>query len=440
MVAGVASLDPFEAAARLIEGPRVARAAWLDTARPNQLTPAGAWNAAVWLAGRGFGKTRTGAEDIAYWASRHPGTRIALVGPTFADARDTMVEGESGLLSVLERYDLLRTRNGWNRSLGELFLKNGCRMKLFSGDEPDRLRGPQHHRAWVDELATFQYPEAWDQLLFGLRLGDRPQAIITTTPRPTVLIRELIAREDVHVTRGSTFDNAAHLAPAALAQLRERYDGTRLGRQELYAELLLDTPGALVTLDMIDKARVKLAPTVLQHVLVGVDPAITATERSDETGIVVVGQYDTHLYVLEDQSAIRTPDGWGRAAITAWVEWEADGIVYETNQGGDLVKATIVQAYRDMRAAGLVTGPEPRLIPVHASRGKRVRAEPVAALYEQARIHHVGSLAHLEDEWTSWTTQSKDSPDRMDAMVWAATVLLDLAAPVTGGGRFPISA
>ncbi|MGZ6376668.1 MAG: terminase large subunit domain-containing protein, partial [Ktedonobacterales bacterium] len=218
---------------------------WPFWARPEQVTPDGKWNIWLILAGRGWGKTRTGAEDVKAYGLTHPDSRIAIVAPTYADARDTCIEGDSGLLRILPR-NALKT---WNRSLGELELTNGTRYKLFSADEPDRLRGPQHHRAWCDELAAWKYTDTWDQLLFGLRLGTHPQIVATTTPRPVKLIRDLVERSDVHVTRGNTFDNAANLAPAALEQLRAKYSGTRLGRQELFAEILGDTPGALWTRD-----------------------------------------------------------------------------------------------------------------------------------------------------------------------------------------------
>ena len=238
--------------------------AWRETARSNQLTPDGEWLVWLILAGRGFGKTRTGAEDVAWYGIMNPGSRIAVVAPTYADARDTCIEGDSGLQNVLPRQAIA----AWNRSLGELLLTNGTRYKLFSADEPERLRGPQHHRAWCDEVAAWRYPEAWDQLLFGLRLGDDPRIVATTTPRPTPLIRTLVAAPTTHVTRGSTFDNAANLAPAAMAQLKAKYEGTRLGRQELYAEVLDDTPGALWTRAMIEKARFQGSLPAMKRVVV----------------------------------------------------------------------------------------------------------------------------------------------------------------------------
>lgn len=364
----------------------------------------------AFLAGRGAGKTRSGAEDQAKYAVEHPGSRLAVVAPTYADARDTCVEGDSGLEAVLTRYGVIKQ---WNRSLGELTLLNGSRFKLFSAEEPERLRGPQHHRAWCEELAAWERPETWDQLLFGLRLGHDPRVVVTSTPKPTAEIRALLARDDVHVTRGSTFDNAANLASSALAQLRSRYEGTRLGRQELYAELLDDVEGALWTAAQIDSLRVAEAPELVR-VVVAIDPAVTSGEDADETGIVAAGlAADGHVYVLDDRSRRDTPDGWMRTAIGLYEERQADRLVAETNNGGDLIEAMVRTQAGNRIAYRKVT----------ASRGKRTRAEPVAALYEQGRVHHVGGLPLLEDQMCSWTPESGTSPDRLDALVWAVTDL-----------------
>ena len=356
------------------------------------------------LAGRGFGKTRTGAEDAAEFARTHPGSRQAIVAPTFSDGRDTCVEGESGLLSVLAPSFV----TNWNRSLGELYCTNGSRFKVFSADEPERLRGPQHHRAWCDELAAWRYPDAWDQLMFGLRLGDRPQAVVTTTPKPVQLVRQLLKRPDVHVTRGSTFDNAANLSEAALQTLKERYEGTTLGRQELYAEILDQLPGALDR-KHVDDNRVDDHPD-LQTVVVAVDPAVTATEESDETGIVVFGTNGRHGYLLEDLTCRQTPEGWSAIAVDAYRRHNADRIVAEVNNGGDLVASVI-----------RTVDPRVPVKSVRASRGKQLRAQPVTGLYEQARIHHVGMFPPLEDQLCGWTPEADFSPDRLDALVWAAT-------------------
>lgn len=377
---------------------------WRLTARPDQLPPDGDWFVWLLLAGRGYGKTRTGAEWVRRLATRDA-VRVAVVAPTYADARDTCVEGESGLLSVLPK-SLVRA---WNRSLGELELANGSHVKLFSADTPDRLRGPQHHHAWCDELAAWEYPETWDQLMFGLRLGERPRVVVTTTPKPTKIIKELNERSDVHVTKGSTFDNAANLAPSALEQLRLRYEGTRLGRQELMAEILDDVEGALWTRQQMDECVVHEAPP-LKRVVVGVDPSGGVAE----TGIVVCGLgRDGKGYVLADLTASGSPADWGRRVVEAYRGWDADRVVAERNFGGDMVEHTIRTVDRNVS-----------LKVVSASRGKVPRAEPVSALYEQGRVHHVGRFPKLEDQMCTYTAEDKVSPDRMDAMVWALTELM----------------
>lgn len=390
-----------------------ARARWLDLARSSQLTPDGGWYAWLILAGRGWGKTRTGAEDMAYYALSNPGTRLAVLAPTAASARDVCAEGESGLLSIIP-HELVST---WNRSMGELNLVNGSRFKLYSADEPDRLRGPQHHRAWCDEIAAWRYPDAFDQLLLGLRLGDDPRVVITTTPRPTQLVRNLLDREGVHITRGSTFENEANLAPAALAQLRARYEGTRMGRQELYAEVLLDTPGALWQRSQIDADRVRDHPD-LARVVIGVDPSGGSDPENDEQGIVGAGRgVDGRAYILADRSCRLTPDGWGRRAVQLYRDLNADRIVVELNFGGAMAIHVIQTAARDM-------GVQVALKEVHASRGKKTRAEPVSALDEQHKISHVGSFPEMEDEMCNWTQDSGISPNRLDARVWAITELM----------------
>lgn len=389
-----------------------ARARWIQTARPNQLTPVGNWLTWLMLAGRGFGKTRAGAEDVVCYAHCYPGSRIAIVAPTYADARDTCIEGESGILSITPKQCI----DTWNRSMGELVLENGSRFKLFGAEEPDRLRGPQHHRAWADELAAWSYLETWDQLQFGLRLGQDPRAIVTTTPKPIKLIRELIANPKTVITRGSTYENAKNLAPTALAKLKEKYEGTRLGRQELNAEILEQAEGALWTLGLIEKSRVKLAPA-MKRIVISIDPAITAKAESNLTGIVAAGLgVDGLGYTLADVSGQYSPDGWARKAVALFDSMQADAIVAEGNQGGDMVRHTI----NSVR-------PNAPVIIVHASRGKQARAEPVAALYEQGKIKHVGTFSELEQQMCSWEPLSdppQPSPDRIDALVWAYTNLM----------------
>ncbi len=392
----------------------------MEQARTEQLAPDGDWNVWLYLAGRGAGKTRTAAEWLADQAISQPNTRWAIVAPTYADARDTCAEGESGILGVLRRYKMLKD---WNRSLGEILLTNGSRIKLFSADKPDRFRGPQHHGAWCDELAAYRYTDAWDQLQFGLRLGDKPRIIVTTTPRPTSLIRSLATRTDgsVVVTRGSTFDNADNLAPTALADLKLRYEGTRLGRQELYGEIIDEVDGALWTNTLLDETRVQECPPLIR-IVVAIDPAVTSRPDSDETGIVVAGvTSDGHYYVLEDLSRRAGPDAWARTAVEAYYRHKADRIIGEGNNGGDMIEALLRQV-------------DP-LIPykkVTATRGKLLRAEPVASLYEQHRAHHVGSFPQLEDQMTNYTPLADFSPDRLDALVWAMTDLMEGASSMLG--------
>jgi phage terminase large subunit-like protein len=384
------------------------RWAWEHSwARPDQMPPPSpGW---LLLAGRGAGKTRAAAETVAWWAITRPGTRWAVVGATSSDARDVMIEGVSGLLPILHAYGQV---DRWNRSLGELRLTNGSRIRAYSAEEPDRLRGPQHHGAWADEIAAWDRPETLDQLLLGLRLGDDPPLVISTTPRPSPLMRALIADESMTITRASTYDNRANLSAAALARLEDKYGGTRLGRQELLGELLDDTEGALFTRDNLDTYRVRETPTDLVRVVVAIDPAVSSGPDSDETGIVVAaGDDHGHVYVLADYTIRGTPREWAEAAVAAYHRHKADRIVCEVNQGGDLV------------VSNLRTVDPGKRIPierVHATRGKALRAQPVASLAEQGRLHLVGSMPDLEDQMTEWLP-GDPSPDRLDAMVYAVT-------------------
>jgi phage terminase large subunit-like protein len=363
----------------------------------------------LFLAGRGAGKTRTAAEWLAWKAISNEGTRWAIVAPTHADARDTCVEGESGILNILKEFGVLKD---YNRSISEIFLTNRSRIKLFSGEEPDRLRGPQFHGGWFDELAAFKRPDAWDQYQFGARLGQHPQTIITTTPRPTKLIKDLVEREGVRVVRGSTFDNAKNLAPSALAELKLRYENTRLGRQELYGEILDTVEGALWTREMIERARVTDIPPLIR-IVVAIDPAVTNNSTSDETGIVAAGiTSDNHYYVLSDKSLRASPDAWARQAVNLYHDLGADKIIAETNNGGDMVTLLIKQVDH--------SAPVKK---VTATRGKQLRAEPISSLYEQGRVHHHGYFAELETQMCEWTPISNESPDRLDALVWAITEL-----------------
>lgn len=285
------------------------------------------------------------------------------------------------------------------------------------------MRGPQHHGAWCDELAAWNRPEAWDQLQFGLRLGKFPRAVITTTPKPTALIKNIMGRETTHITRGSTFENEANLAPSALAELQLRYAGTRLGRQELYGEVLDDVEGALWTRDMIERSRIQESdlPTLIR-IVIGVDPAVTSGEGSDSTGIVVAGiSPDNQFYVIADRTIKTSPEQWAKVVATAYEEFQADRVIAETNNGGDLVELLLRSV-----------APNLPVTKVTASRGKRVRAEPVSALYEQNRVHHVGAFPKLEDEMCQWVPDMSESPDRMDALVWAVSDLIENSRGIMG--------
>ena len=368
------------------------------------------------LAGRGWGKTRTGAEDMAAYGMRYPNSRIAIISPTTSDVRKICLEGVSGLLSVLPEICIEKT----NMALGEVHLWNGTVYQTFGAEEPNRLRGPNFHRAWLDELAAWSYPETFDQVMFSLRLGKHPQCLITTTPRPTQLIKNLLNRSDCVVTRGNTFENSENLAASALERLRDKYEGTRMGRQELYAEILSDVVGALWTRSLIDEMRVKEAPE-LNRIIVAIDPAISNKEGSDETGIIVAARgRDKHFYVLADRSGRYSPEEWAREAVALYDKFNADRIIAESNQGGEMVERTL-RVIRNNLPVTLV----------HASKGKVTRAEPIAALYEQRKAHHLPGLSVLEDQMCNFTsdfdrTKMGYSPDRVDALVWAATELMEI--------------
>lgn len=395
---------------------------WHTLARPEQRAPAGDWRVWLILAGRGWGKTRTGAEWIVEQTQRVP--RVRVIAPTFADARDVCVEGESGI-ATLHRDQI----EAWNRSLGEIRFTNGAHCKLFSADEPERLRGPQSYADWYDELAAWRYAQdTWDMAMMGLRLGDDPRVCVTTTPRPIPLVRTLLAAPTTHVTRGSTYDNAANLAPQFLEQILARYEGTRLGRQELHALLLEETPGALWTRALIEQGRTAEVPA-LSRVVVSLDPPAGSDDEAAEAGIVVAGigmcackgRPEEHGFVLDDRSLRATPAGWARAAVAAYSTHHADRIIAERNNGGEMVEHTL-----------RTISPAAPIETVWASRGKHTRAEPFSALYEQGKVHHVGTFAHLEDQMCSWVP-GMDSPDRLDALVWALAALFPNVAqyPVT---------
>lgn len=399
---------------------------WPFWARPNQIAPLGQWLTWVILAGRGFGKTRCGSEWVRSMVCGKtplaPGKahRVALVAETAADARDVMVEGDSGLLGVHPKdfrpvYEPSKRRITW---------PNGAVATLFNATEPDQLRGPQHDLGWCDELAKWRYAqETWDMMQFGLRLGDDPRQLITTTPRPIVLLKGIMKDPRTVVTRGSTFENRANLAKTFLENIRTKYEGTRLGRQELEAEVLDDVPGSLWTREMLDKTRKAKKDKLpdMQRVVVSIDPAgksqeTAITEGTAETGIICAGLgVDGRGYVLADETCSLSPNGWARRALSLFDLYEADAIVVETNQGGDMVKQTVQSAR-----------PGVPVVEVHASRGKVTRAEPIAALYEQGRISHVGTHAALEDQMVLFTPlgiAGETTGDRVDALVWGLSQL-----------------
>jgi phage terminase large subunit-like protein len=397
---------------------------WKFWARPDQLEPPSRYKIWMPLAGRGWGKTRTGAETVREWVKQGL-KRIACVAPTKGDVRRVMVEGNSGLLSICSKDD--KTHRGadmgypvWSPTNNTATWANGAKAEFFSAEDPERLRGPQFHAAWCDELAAWRNMQAtWDMLQFTLRLGQNPKILITTTPKPVKLVRHIIAlskeQPDKYiVTTGSSYDNKDNIDLEALSQ----YEGTRLGRQELYAEVLEEAAGALWTVEMIDKCQAypeDVDMDALQRIVVAVDPAVTANEESDMTGIVVAGiDVNGHGVVIEDATEQLSPSGWAKKVVDLYHKYGADRIVAERNQGGEMVRHTIET--------------EDNTVPirlVHASRGKFARAEPVSALYEQGRVKHLPGLDELEQQMVTWEPLgSMGSPDRLDALVWAMTDLM----------------
>lgn len=405
---------------------------WSFWARPDQLPPPGDWTTWLLLGGRGAGKTRAGAEFIIGEVEAKRAGRIALIGRDAGDVRDVLVEGESGILASSPPWNFPK----YEPSKKRLTWPNGARATLFSAEDPDALRGPQHDLAWGDELAAWQYArETWDNIQFGLRIGDRPRQIVTTTPRPIPVLKEIVADatgETPHtiISRASTYANKDNLAPAFLSSIIKRYENTRLGRQELEGHLLEDVAGALWTRDMLDKGRVingelvkfrdaKFRDEFFTRIVVAVDPPASSTEGADECGIVVCGLgSDKQGYVLADFSKGQlSPQQWAQRAVDAYREFDADMLVAEANQGGEMVK-TVIQAVDSTL----------RYKPVHAYRGKALRAEPVALKYEQGLVHHVGTFAQLEDQQCVMTLDydaaKMGSPDRLDACVHALTELM----------------
>jgi phage terminase large subunit-like protein len=421
---------------------------WSFWGRPDQQEPEGDYTTWISLAGRGSGKTRTGSEWCHKLSVKYPGCRIGIVAPTAADLRDVIVEGDSGLLATAHPklgLEYFKTDRG-------LRYKNGTMIKLYSAEEPRRLRGPQHHFMWPDEMAAYQKPdEVWAMLKFGLRLPRkhnwprdyRPRVLVTTTPLPIPIIKRLVGFGKEAPPKGhrvvsvSTYANRENLAPEFFAEVISEYEGTRLGRQELQGEILADVPGALWRQHMIDPFRVaqEQLPDQFDKIVVSIDPATTAASSSNLTGITVcaageapLGMPDKllemldektasgirkrarrrHGYVLADVSMKGSPDEWARRAIRAMETWGASAIVAETNQGGDMVKHTIRTIDADVK-----------VICVTATKNKQTRAEPIVAQYEQGRVHHLGHLTHLEDELLTWDPdEDRKSPDRLDSMVW----------------------
>ncbi|BBK30575.1 phage terminase large subunit-like protein [Stella humosa] len=425
----LASLSPAARAHLLHE--------WRFWARPMQLPPPPPWR--VWFiqAGRGAGKTRAAAEFIRAEVTEGRARRIAIVGETAADVRDVMVEGPSGILAVSPPW----ARPRWQPSLRRLTWANGAVATTFAAVDPEQLRGPEHDLAWADEVAKWPDEEAWHNLMMGLRRGEA-RCIATSTPRPRAWLKRLLADPGTVVTRGTTEDNAANLAPAALADLARRYGGTRLGRQELAGEFLEDVPGALWQRALFERPGFRAAPAEPPvRVVVAVDPAATAGEDSAETGIVAAARDRAgRFYVLADASARLSPAGWARRAVATFDRHGADRLIGEANNGGDMVEAVLRRAAEAMAADGLRPSPDLAYRKVTASRGKQARAEPVAALYEQGRVHHAGRFDALEDQMCAYLPGSDGpSPDRVDALVWALTALSDgpavpVVAPFFFGG------
>ena len=389
-------------------------------AMPHQLPPEGDWRAWAIMGGRGAGKTRAGAEWVRAQVEGSRPTdagrcrRIALVGETMAQVREVMVFGESGILACSPP----DRRPIWEATRQRLIWPNGAIAQVFSAHDPESLRGPQFDGAWVDELAKWKKArETWDMLQFGLRLGEAPQVCITTTPRNIGVLKEILDAPTTVVTSAATEANRAFLADSFLQEVQARYAGTRLGRQELEGELLEDVEGALWTSGTLEALRLDAAPA-MDRIVVAVDPPVTGKSTSDECGIVVVGActqgpvQDWRAYVLADASmSAASPMAWASAAVRAMETWGADRLVAEVNQGGDLVAEVLRQV-----------DPMVPIKTVHASRGKSARAEPVAALYEQGRVHHLRNLGALEDQMCAMSArgyEGKGSPDRVDALVWA---------------------
>ena len=385
---------------------------WFFQARLNQLRPEGDWNILLWLCGVGFGKTRGLVEDLIDNAISNPGKRLCIVGRTASDVRDIVVNGESGIVNCAYRRGIEVL---YEPSKRLLTFPGGSIAQTYTAEKPDQLRGPQFHDAYCDELAAWMYlDETWDNLMSRLRLdynGQGNKVFIATTPRPVPLIKKLVKKDTVITISGTTYDNMGNLSSTYKDMISDM-EGTRKGRQELYGELLLDTPGALWMWK--DIHRVDRLPDDIIRTVVAVDPAVTNNPNSDETGICVASKDNKgNYYIIADHTLKGSPLEWGNAVVSAYKKYKADRIIYESNQGGDLVAQNIRVACRTVP-----------LKSVHASKGKYSRAEPIAALYEQGKVFHVGEYRELEEQMTSYNPEYyKGSPDRLDAMVWAITEL-----------------
>lgn len=381
-------------------------------ARPDQYPPPGTdWFIWLLMGGRGSGKTRTGAEYTRQVSKKIP--QISLIGQTAPAVRDVMIEDPmSGLIKVYERYG---ERVRYEPTKRRLLLPNGAIAKVFSAEEPDRLRGPQHGFIWFDEPAHFpKIEDVWDMALLGLRQGRRPHVCLTTTPLPTKWMKDRIAEPTTRLVRVSTYANIANLAPNTRQIILSRYEGTRLGRQELHGELLEDVLGALWQMSMIENLPAMPSRDEFDRIVIGVDPAGSVKRKADETGIVVAGKVGNEATVLEDATGKYSPAEWAQKVKRLGEKWLADAVVVERNFGGDMVKANLVSNEVNIR-----------VIEVVASRGKKMRAEPVVSLYEQKRVKHAPGLVDLEDEQTTWVPDlGQPSPNRIDAGVWALTELL----------------
>lgn len=408
---------------------RVLKWAWWLHARPDQRIPEGAWDVWLILAGRGWGKTRSGAEAIREIVEENPGCRIALVGRSFDDVKKVMIEGDSGLLSVFQP----AKTPVWQSTLKTVTFHNEARAFVYTSEEPKQLRGPQFHYAWCDEICAWKaIQETWDNLMMGLRLGEHPRTIVTTTPTPISFLKKMANSPRTHMTNGHTFDNAANLPRIVLEKLQEEYGGTRLGAQELGGILLDATEGALFTMALIEEITVNRMMFHHTEAVVAIDPAEEYGSDNDETGmVVVVLGADGLAYVVEDLSGRFSPETWGTQAILAAKRWGAR-IVVETNRGGQMAEFVL-------RAAASQVGIAPEVVAVKSKDGKFTRGEPVSALYEKRRVRHVGTFVELERQMTGYVPGlSKRSPDRLDALVIGCTnLLLDNKSPAIATRRKP---